>query len=60
MLMKLMTGAAFAAAVLAGAAPAKAQSFQSVVETYYNDEFRAHRSLQQTLACMITMPRSMI
>jgi len=40
--MKLMTGAAFAAAVLAGAAPAKAQSFQSVVETYYNDEFRAH------------------
>jgi hypothetical protein len=42
MLMKLMTGAAFAAAVLAGAAPAKAQSFQSVVETYYNDEFRAH------------------
>jgi uncharacterized protein (DUF885 family) len=42
MLMKLMTGAALAAAVLAGAAPAKAQSFQSVVEAFYNDEFRAH------------------
>jgi len=40
--MKLMTGAALAAAVLAGAAPAKAQSFQSVVEAFYNDEFRAH------------------
>jgi len=42
MLMKLMTGAALAAAVLAGASPAKAQSFQSVVEAFYNDEFRAH------------------
>ena len=42
MLMKLMTGAALAAAVLAGATPAKAQSFQSAVETFYNDEFRAN------------------
>ncbi len=42
MLMKLMTGAALAAAVLAGATPAEAQSFQSVVEAFYNDEFRAH------------------
>ena len=42
MLMKLMTGVALAAAVLVGAAPAKAQSFQSVVEAFYNDEFRTH------------------
>jgi hypothetical protein len=35
--MKLMTGAA-----LAGAAPAEAQSFQNVVETFYDDEFRSH------------------
>jgi hypothetical protein len=40
MLMKLMTGAAFVAAVLAGATPAEAQSFQNVVETFYGDEFR--------------------
>src|ERR1700731_1135634 len=42
MLKKLITGAALAAAGLAGATSAKAQSFQSVVETFYNDEFRAH------------------
>ena len=42
MSMKLMTGAAFAAAVLVGATPAEAQSFQSVVETFYDGEFRAH------------------
>ena len=37
-----MTGAVVAAAVLAGSIPAAAQSFQNVVETFYNDEFRAH------------------
>jgi uncharacterized protein (DUF885 family) len=37
-----MTGAALAAAVLAGAAPAEAQSFQNLVETFYDNEFRAH------------------
>src|SRR3984893_17389179 len=37
-----MTGAAFVAAVLAGATPAEAQSFQNVVETFYGDEFRTH------------------
>jgi len=42
MLMKLMTGAAFVVAVLAGAMPAEAQSFQNVVETFYGDEFRTH------------------
>jgi uncharacterized protein (DUF885 family) len=42
MLMKLMTGAAVAAAVLAGATPAKAQSFQDIVKSFYVDEFRAH------------------
>ena len=42
MLMKLMTGAVAAAAVLAGSLPAASQSFQNVVETFYNDEFRAH------------------
>jgi len=42
MLMKLTTMAAFAAAVLAGATPAEAQSFQNPVETFYADEFRAH------------------
>jgi uncharacterized protein (DUF885 family) len=40
--MKLMTGAALTAAVLAGAAPAEAQSFQNLVETFYDNEFRAH------------------
>jgi uncharacterized protein (DUF885 family) len=40
--MKLMTRTALVAAILAGATPAKAQSFQNVVETFYNDEFRAH------------------
>jgi uncharacterized protein (DUF885 family) len=40
--MKLMTGAVAAAAVLAGSLPAASQSFQNVVETFYNDEFRAH------------------
>lgn len=42
MLMKLMTGAGVAAAVLAGSLPAAAQSFQNVVETFYQGEFRAH------------------
>jgi uncharacterized protein (DUF885 family) len=42
LLTKLMTGAVVAAAVLAGSIPAAAQSFQNVVETFYNDEFRAH------------------
>ena len=42
MLMKLMTGAVVAAAVLAGSLPAAAQSFQNVVETFYQGEFRAH------------------
>jgi uncharacterized protein (DUF885 family) len=42
MLMKLMTGAAVAAAVLAGATPAEAQSFRDVVKTFYDDESRAH------------------
>jgi uncharacterized protein (DUF885 family) len=37
-----MTGAALTAAVLAGAAPAEAQSFQNLVETFYDNEFRAH------------------
>lgn len=41
MLTKLMTGAVVAAAVLAGSIPAASQSFQNVVETFYNDEFRA-------------------
>ena len=40
--MKLMTGAALAAAALAGAAPAEAQSFQNLVTTFYDNEFRAH------------------
>ena len=40
--MKLMTGAALAAAVLAGATPAEAQSFQNLVTTFYDNEFRAH------------------
>jgi uncharacterized protein (DUF885 family) len=40
--MKLMTGAALVAAVLAGATPAEAQSFQNLVETFYDNEFRAH------------------
>ena len=42
MTMKLMTGAALAAAVLAGAPRAEAQSFQNLVETFYDNEFRAH------------------
>jgi hypothetical protein len=42
MVKKTMSGVALSAAVLLGAPPAKAQSFQSVVETFYNDEFRAH------------------
>jgi uncharacterized protein (DUF885 family) len=42
MLMKLMIGVALVAAVLAGATPVEAQSFQNVVETFYDDEFRAH------------------
>ena len=38
--MKFMTVAALVAAVLA--TPAEAQSFQSVVETFYDGEFRSH------------------
>ncbi|HTV34163.1 MAG TPA: DUF885 domain-containing protein [Methylocella sp.] len=41
MLTKLKVMAALAT-VLAGAAPAKAQSFQNLVETFYADELRAH------------------
>jgi uncharacterized protein (DUF885 family) len=37
-----MTGAALAAAVLTGATPAEAQSFQNLVTTFYDNEFRAH------------------
>jgi uncharacterized protein (DUF885 family) len=40
--MKLMIGAALVAAVLVGATPAEAQSFQNLVETFYDNEFRAH------------------
>ncbi len=40
--MKPMTGAALVAAVLAGATPAEAQSFQNLVTTFYDNEFRAH------------------
>jgi uncharacterized protein (DUF885 family) len=40
--MKLMTGAALAAAVLAGATQAEAQSFQNLITTFYDNEFRAH------------------
>jgi len=40
MSMKLASRAIFAAALLAGAMPAEAQSFQNVVEDFYNDEFR--------------------
>ena len=42
MLMKLMTRAALVAAILAGAMPAQAQSFQKLVETFYDEEFRAY------------------
>jgi uncharacterized protein (DUF885 family) len=42
MSMKLLTGVALATAVLVGAAPAKAQSFQNLVEAFYEGEFRAH------------------
>jgi uncharacterized protein (DUF885 family) len=42
MSMKLMTGAALAAAVLAGTTPAGAQSFQNLVRTFYDNEFRTH------------------
>ena len=40
--MKLLTGAVVAAAILAGSISAAAQSFQNVVETFYQGEFRAH------------------
>jgi hypothetical protein len=60
MLMKLMTGAAFVAAVLAGATPAEAQSFQNVVETFYADEFRTHPIAATDIASMTTMPGSTI
>ena len=42
MSIKLLAGVAAAAAVLAGATPARAQSFQNAVKTFYDDEFRAH------------------
>ena len=42
MSIKLLTGAAFAAAVLVGGASAEAQSFQNLVETFYDGEFRSH------------------
>jgi uncharacterized protein (DUF885 family) len=42
MLKKLITEAALVAALVVGATPAGAQSFQNLVETFYNDEFRAH------------------
>jgi hypothetical protein len=40
--MKLMTGVALVAAVLAGTTPAEAQSFQNLVETFYDNESRTH------------------
>ena len=40
--MKLMTGAALAAAALAGAPQAEAQSFANLVTSFYDGEFRAH------------------
>ena len=42
MSIKLLTGAAFAAAVLVGGASAEAQSFKNLVETFYDGEFRSH------------------
>ena len=42
MSIKLLVGVAAAAAVLTGATPARAQSFQNAVETFYDGEFRAH------------------
>jgi hypothetical protein len=42
MSIKLLTGAGFAAAVLVGAASAEAQTFQNLVETFYDGEFRSH------------------
>ena len=42
MLMKLMTGAALVAAVLAGARRPRRSSFHNVVQTFYDNEFRAH------------------
>jgi uncharacterized protein (DUF885 family) len=42
MSIKLLTGAAFAAAVLVGGVSAEAQSFQNLVETFYDGEFRSH------------------
>ena len=40
--MKLMTGATLVATVLAGTPPAEAQSFENLVTTFYDGEFRAH------------------
>jgi Bacterial protein of unknown function (DUF885) len=40
--MKLMIEAALVAAFLVGATPAVAQSFQNLVKTFYDNEFRAH------------------
>jgi hypothetical protein len=42
MLMKPIAGVALAAVFLAGATPVQAQSFQGLVQTFYDDEFRAH------------------
>jgi uncharacterized protein (DUF885 family) len=40
--IKLVAGATLAAAVLAGTPPAEAQSFENLVTTFYDNEFRAH------------------
>jgi uncharacterized protein (DUF885 family) len=40
--MKLVTEAALVAALLVGATPAGAQSFQNLVKTFYDGEFQAH------------------
>jgi hypothetical protein len=40
--IKLMIEAALVAAFLVGATPAEAQSFQHLVKTFYDHEFRAH------------------
>jgi uncharacterized protein (DUF885 family) len=42
LLLKLVTAAALGAAVFGRAPPAEAQSFQNLVQTFYENEFRAH------------------
>jgi hypothetical protein len=37
-----MTKVALVAALVVGATPAGAQSFQNLVKTFYDNEFRAH------------------